>query len=796
MISIDALTFRTRLLAAVCSLVLMLLVVAARPLAAQPADDAPKDMEKDPFEAAADEAPPTDPAEDPLPPVDEPAAEATPKPKPAAEDAPPATAEPAPEPEPLPDSPAIQAVLESNPQTPYELLRAIRILADLGHPKLALPYVDELNQQKLDPEAKAALANRFGSAQLMRLAGDPVLGKSLAPFIDDVFRAAEAFRRDPARLAQWAAQLSDADEAARARAIAALLSAREAAVAPLVAILADPARAPQHAAAKRMLARLGTLAVPPLLGVLESPDAALKTQVVEVLGALQARAAVADLLAPLIAPTSTPQLRAAAAGALANISGHVPDAPQASRLLQHAATRGLEQSRDESGDGPPLVAGWHWDPQANQSVPLVYDRTGAALSGALRLAYNLAQLDPANADTRRLYLTILLQYAKLGGGLDKPLPSGPGTAYALAASQGADAAESVLIHAMAEGYIPAAIAAAQILGDVGTPDLLARGGAQASALARAANHADRRLRFAATEAIMKLKPSEPFAGSSHVTEGLGFFAGSYGSPRILVAHPLSAEGAKLAGLAASLGYQADVATSGREAFELAVASPDYELVFIHSAIRRPAMDELVAQLRRDRRTAMLPLGLIAPLNHLQRVEDFARRTGRAVALLQPQTPDEMKILAGDVLTRAGRSYVTAAERKAQALAALEWLVALAQIPQRVFDVAALEASILPLIYVPELGARAIELLGDIGTDKAQRALVELADSASEPLATRKAAVVALARGIRAHGILLTTDEIRRQYDLYNTNAGRNAETHEVTGALLDVIEHKGAPPQK
>jgi hypothetical protein len=114
----------------------------------------------------------------------------------------------------------------------------------------------------------------------------------------------------------------------------------------------------------------------------------------------------------------------------------------------------------------------------------------------------------------------------------------------------------------------------------------------------------------------------------------------------------------------------------------------------------------------------------------------------------------------------------------------------------VFDLASLEPSILPLVYVPELGARAIELLGDIGTDKAQRALVELADTASAPLAMRKAAVAALARSIRAHGILLTSDEILRQYDIYNTNAGTNAETHEVAGAVLDVIEHKGAPPQE
>ena len=40
-----------------------------------------------------------------------------------------------------------------------------------------------------------------------------------------------------------------------------------------------------------------------------------------------------------------------------------------------------------------------------------------------------------------------------------------------------------------------------------------RGGQERSPLARAAGHADQRLRFAAIEAIMKLAPGEPFAGS-------------------------------------------------------------------------------------------------------------------------------------------------------------------------------------------------------------------------------------------------------------------------------------------
>jgi hypothetical protein len=280
-----------------------------------------------------------------------------------------------------------------------------------------------------------------------------------------------------------------------------------------------------------------------------------------------------------------------------------------------------------------------------------------------------------------------------------------------------------------------------------------------------------------------------------VTDGLAFLAGSLGLPRILIAHPLSAEGGKLAGLAKALGYEADIATSGREAFELAVQSPDYELVLVHSAIQRPAADELVAQLRRDRHTALLPVGMIAPFDDLARVERFARRTQRVVAGLQPQKEPEMKLLVADVLAHAGRAYLPYPERRMQALAALSGLTAIAQSSQRALDLSGLETVILPLLYVPDAAPLAAEFLGAIGTAQTQRSLVELADSAAVSPALRQAAVAALARGIRRHGILLTSDEIRRQYDLYNSNAGTNRETHEVLSALLDVLEQKGGPAE-
>jgi hypothetical protein len=45
--------------------------------------------------------------------------------------------------------------------------------------------------------------------------------------------------------------------------------------------------------------------------------------------------------------------------------------------------------------------------------------------------------------------------------------------------------------------------------------------------------------------------------------------------------------------------------------------------------------------------------------------------------------------------------------------------------------------------------------------------------------------------VRKFGILLSRDQILAQYDLYNTNAGRNADTHAVMTTVLDALERKG-----
>lgn len=757
------------------SVAILWLAVLTLPAVAayQPDDDAATD-------APADEPAPDEAADEAEP--------GTPKPpKPDTEGGDEATA--------TPTNPAVLTILESNPTTPYEQLRAIKILVDLDHAKYARPLVDALVKQPLDLAAKAALAARFNTATLMHLATNPDLRTTLGPFVDELFKASQAYRRDPKRLAEWARQLSNPDETIRARAARALLETREAAVAPLVNILADKKQAKQHAVARAMLVRLGDSAVAPLLGVLESPDAALRLQAVEVLGRLHAVSAVPYLLAPLISTTETPEMHAAAARALEQIDGHAPQSATALRLLEYAVRRSLEQSRQ--GEAAPTDAEvWHWDAGKRQSIATHYSSAGAELAKATRLARELAALDSQQTTYRRLYLTALLQQAKLAGGLDKSLPTGAGTAYAIAAQAGTDVLDDLLAHALTDGYIPAATGAAQILGDIGTVNLINRGGVAPSPLASAANHADHRLRFTATNAILKLDPRDHFAGASYVTEGLAYFIDSVGTPRVLVVHPRSDQAQQIAGMLIGLGYEADIATNGRDAYYQAIASPDYQFILIHTATDHIRVDDLVMQLRKDRRTALVPIGLMTRYDNLPRIRNYSLRVPRSTVMLQPETPEQIKIHA-DTLTGMGGSWeLSNEERMAQAGAALDWLILLGQRRPQVFDLLLVEDAVLRALYTPELTTRAIVVLGQLGTAKAQQALIELANLGTQSREMRDAAVEALARAFAERGIMLTSGELTRQYELYNSNAGRDPDNHAVLGSILDAVEHKGNVPHE
>jgi len=704
--------------------------------------------------------------------------------------------QPAVQPPPEPKDPAVAAILRGNPSTPPEWVRAAKTLAGLGRPDLGKQFLQRLIDAKLNDQQLAELVEQFGSATFLGMAAREEMQPEAGQLSDAILAAVNRSLRDPARIAQLIRQLQDPLPDQRYRALTGLQEARSAAVGPLLAVLADADRAAEQTAVRAVLVQMGSDAVGPLLGVLEASDPKLVAQAIRILAEMGAKQTAIYLLRPYSAETSDPAVRAVAGAALKRLFGHAPSQGEAARLLTERAKAYFDRKQPLQEDADGRVQLWRWDEVTKQCTAKSYPADEAAGVMAARLArdaYALARQDP---QVRLLYLAAALEAAAYEVGLDKPLPEGQGTVMAEAVGCGPVVVEDLLQYAVAGDHVPAATAAAQILGRIGTAEALLRQGTQPTALVRATRHADRRLRMVATDAVIRLQPARPFPGSSYIPESLGFFAASGGTRRALVAGPNTEDSRRLAGLLAGMGLEVDTAATGRELMGLAIASPDYELALIDAAIDRPPIDLLLKQLRRDCRSATLRVGLIARDGYLSRAKAVAWGDPLALAFSRPHSDESFAQEMRQLTALGPRAFVDHAQRQRQAAWALDRLVELSRVPSGcgggLYDIGRTQDSVLAALYVPGLGDKAVAVLGNLGTAESQQALVELASRWTQPSELRQAALKAFRQSTQSSGILLTTGQIVRQYERYNQSEKLDQPTQQILGSILDCIE---APTQ-
>lgn len=697
-----------------------------------------------------------------------------------------------------PQDPVVQAILASPPTTPAERVRVALALADLKHPEIGRQLLAEVLKANLDADSVLSLGEELGSVVFLKLASRAELAPEGRQLADAVLKARSAALRDPARIARWIAELNDASAEKRTRAMLSLGDAQEAAVGPLLAVLADPKRSAEHAAVRAMLVRLGQAAVGPLLGALEAPNTEVVVPALEVLGTLRVPQTLPFLLAVAFDPAQPPPVRQAAGSALKNFGAAVPPPTEAGKWLAKQAVEYFEGRvplRVHPNGG---VETWVWDTAQNGPVLKYLTPQGVSLLRTAGLARVAHELLPHDEEITVLWLASTLELAAYRNGLDNPLPIDKGSPAARAAATGPEMIERVLRYGMERNHAVAATAAARILGQMPRAEaewLLCRS-PQPAPLVLATRHADRRLRFAAVEAVVRIHPRQGFAGASFVTEAMRFLAATTGSPRALVADARLHESRQIAAYLAGQGYQADLVPSGRELLQRALDCPDYELIFVDAGIDDPPLGFLLQQLRRDGRTAALPVGVLARAERFQQADRVAEQDPLAVVFVPPADAKALQQQVMQLLERAGKDRVTHAERQRQATLALEWLAAWTVDPQLgpLVDFRRTTQVALRAVRVPALSLRAIAVLQEQPTAEAQKGLVDLASSPAEPLPTRKAAVAGFAHATRRWGILLTTEEIQRQYDRYNQSASLDAETQKVLGRILDILEIPAAPP--
>jgi hypothetical protein len=686
--------------------------------------------------------------------------------------------------------PVVLAIRDTNPTQPAELMFAVRALFDIGRTDEAKFFLIQLMEAQPDQQLLSQFHEKYGEALFFRLSKDQRMAPEGADFAQAVSEAARRSAHDPQRVQKLIKELSSPSSVKRHRAIDSLSRLDTSVVTPLLEALADRSRSDEHPAIRSAIARIGEHLVDPLLGALDAPDLHLQVQVIRTLGQFRNARVLSKVVGPFAVPDSSDELRSAAAQAIIDMVGQLPDQAHVTKFLYDQARAYLEGMLPARLDHEDRVTVWTWDAQQKTSVPLRLEAQDASLLFAARLSWDLYQIAPENVDYRRLALLTNLEWAKQQGGLDQPLDLSEGSWAARLAVVGVEALEDLLTYAMETRRPVAATAAVELLGRMGNASLVQAVGGKPRPLVLALLNEDRRLRMAAAEAILELDPRRAYAGSSHLTEVLGYVARTVGTRRALVVHPRLETAQSLAGLLLDMGFEADAATSGREAFRLAIRHPDYEFALISDAVDQPPVRELIQMFRKDPRTSRLAIGLMGRQGTLESAEAFAETDARVLAFPQPVDADGMTFQAGRLLRMVGRELVGDEERLQQATRAMSHLLQLTAQPE-IYDFYDFHRQIQAFqsaLATPVLAPQAAVLLGRLGSPEAQRALVTLASQHARALSDRQAAADAFAKAVRSRGLLLTRDEILLQYDRYNRSEFLDAGTQQVLGQILDAIE--------
>lgn len=686
--------------------------------------------------------------------------------------------------------PVVRAIRAANPTTPEELARAIRNVVNLGRSDEAKKYARRLIDAAPDRGELVKLHRKFGASFFLRLHGDQRFAPEGAELGKMVLDAAAEAARDPALLEALIRQLGDPAPEVRHAALVDLRSGGSASVVALIKVLADEGRRAEHASVRRALVSLRSESVEPLLGALGSGDPMLTAQAIVVLSQLGVGKAAPHFFAPYYKAPASSTLHKAAEYGLLRLLGEVPDRTRTQSILAREVDQFLKGKLTGRLDHEDMVTVWSWDGTQGEPVPQHLPSESASLVVAVRLAGDLHAIDPSNVDHRRLYLMTLLEMTKRQNGLDRPMPIGDGTAHAAAAELGAEVIADVLDYSISVDRTAAAAGAIEVLGDIGGTEFLQTSNGRPSTLASAMRHKDRRVRFAAVEAVMKLDPKTPYAGSSYLTEALGYFASTVGSRRALVIHPSTERAQTLVGLLNQLGFEADTAPTGRHAMSLAIQNPDYEFVLMSDAVDRPPVGELLQQFRRQPTTSLLPIGVMARQDNARRMDELTYGDRLSLALPRPHGLDGVSRTVRRVLAPAGMRSVSHVERVTHAVTSLDHLTTLAEqaAVYPFYDLLRQEHAIEHAMNMPFLNEKTSRLLGLLASPSAQRLLVTFASQNGRPLNERQAAAAAFEVAVQRRGLLLTRDEILQQYDRYNRSAVLDRDTQQVLGSLLDSIE--------
>lgn len=673
--------------------------------------------------------------------------------------------------------------LFKKPTNAYEFYNAMLFEIEVGRYDLAAGHVRGLLDLKSPDAELVKLADEMGIAAFLKLRNilnwydDPKANakarKDVDELIDRVTSAVKRVRTDPRRIEMFVGNLLASPEE-HDYAIKELYRSGAAAVPTLIEAIRNAPLADRPTLVDA-LGRMGPATLPPLIAALDSNDPRLKADVIDICRRRMARDVVPELWFLSASPEEAPEVRKQAADALSYfLDTSISKLPPAKVALTQEAER-YYRHQVRLPD-PEKVTIWRWDGKRPiegwPGAPVVSPSRAEEYYG-LKYAGQALRLDPTYVPAQVVWLSLSLDKAQAGVGLAAPLDRAAPAAHAMLGSVSADLVNSVLNRALKEDRVPVILAAIRNLGardevKAGRP---ATGGTPP--LLRALHYADRRVQFAAAEAVLRVPGSASWQATARVVDVLrralaadpGPPAGA--RPKVIVGYFDEDQRARVAAAVAAAGYEPLPASTGREVMRRLGQSADVDLILMEAALPDPGLPHLLGQLRADANAALLPVILTAPPD---REGPLTRHLARqANVTVVPSGVLRESALLAQLLQRhvanPGHPALAPAEMKDYAERSIVMLSHLAKNEPPGYDVRPAGATVLnalrtPTRLRPEGQRAAAEIASRLPGAEPQAVLADVVLDAKRPLVVRVEAAAQLVRHVQAHGALLVRNHVR------------------------------------
>jgi CheY-like chemotaxis protein len=672
------------------------------------------------------------------------------------------------------------------PKTPEESFAAALLMVDLARVDLARKYLEQFEASAPDDAMLMAMRDKHGTGEFLKLARIKDLQPLSSDLLDRLNAASRKQSEDPAFVDALLARLSQGS-AQRELAITELRNAGPRAVPQVIRQMSQPNMEGQQDQLVYALIRMGRQIVPPLLGALDTPQERVRAAIIGILATLEAKEAIPYLWFPAFAEEQPLGVRMAAHQALNKLVGtsrterlsSVEASVELRRLSRLLYENSALLPRDEAG----TVTIWGWDPEQQTVVAKTYSPQIASILLSTRFASQSLAMSPDQPEPQQQYLASLLGLEVLQQGWDKAREPLPGTAMYLAVTAGETTVANVLADALSADQRATAVAALEVLGQIGTREqLLGQKGLKSPVLA-ALNSPDTRVQFAAAVAILRMEPRVAFPNASRVVSILSRALTDPGQATAIIIDADSARASEAGSYLAELGYEPVTATTGRDGFERAATTAGVEIVVVHANCIRWDLTQTLSNLRADSRTAAIPIVVYGAEDVRNSVARLVARNKPAMFIAESSTSSDFGRQFAPLTREAKSPPISPQERSQQKIASAYWLSLIAtNRNSQIFDVATAEKEIAIVAEDPDVGGNALAALSSIGTGSAQRRLAEVASNPQLDPPLRQAAGLQLGFHIQRFGLLLTKDEVGAVHE-----AWVSADNPTIKAALAGVM---------